>query len=129
MSGSSASPMRSVVWAAATPLHNASAAVAAKTVFMDFSHRVLPRRGRRCGPLAHECINPAAGPLVRRAECRDQPLERRRSRPLCGDGVDWGQFRPSVASGGVAGAVIGEGRLLDAAALDRKRAARMEMTA
>src|SRR5258707_4086872 len=116
MSGSSASPMRSVVWATAPAVREKSspAAVTAKRKFLIAQSPYLHRRWRR-----PDYTNPATACTFRATtEGCDQFFQHRRKpgiRP--DDGLGRRQFRRTVACGGVACFIGKQLRHIDAAAL------------
>src|SRR5262249_45512175 len=122
--------MRSVVWAAAAPLNKTSAVIAAAAVkarFMMVS-RFSPQR-RRPGPLAPDSSNPTVGAPVHRLECGNKPVEDRRAVLFRRNRRGSGKLGPAMTRDGVAAAVIGKGRPLGPAALDREWTAGIEMAA
>src|SRR5215510_10434417 len=106
MSGSSASPIRNVVCAAAVPVNSASAAAAAKTVFMLLSLVSSPRHGCRNGPLVFDCTNTAVGLHVRSPESGNQPVARERTLVFADLGAARGQLAPAMACDRVPGAIV-----------------------
>src|SRR6185437_13435588 len=102
MSGSSASPIRSVVWACAlTPRDNKTAAAIAAllTIFIVWFPISLltPHRALSC------LLNPGSGCCFRSPEGRDQFFQRRRETAIGRkDKVRRRQLADAVAGGGVA---------------------------
>src|SRR4051795_8365756 len=117
MSGSSASPMRSVVWAEAPAVKESSsaAAVIAKRKIFIAPSSCLHRRWRRS-----DYINPANACTFRAAaEGRHQFFQHRRKTAIGrDDGLGRRQFRGAVAGGGMACSIRKQLRHLGAAALD-----------
>src|ERR1700682_3970485 len=117
MSGSSASPMRSVVWARAPAVREKSspAAITAKRKFLIALSPCLHRRWRR-----PDYTNPATACTFRAtAEGCDQFFQHRRKTAIGRDDcLGRRQFRRAVAGGGVACSIGKQLRHLDAAALD-----------
>src|SRR4030088_2186410 len=117
ISGSSASPMRSVVWAKAPAVKESSsaAAVIAKRKSFIALFPSLHRRWRRS-----DYINPVNACTFRAAaEGRHQFFQhRRKAASGRDDGLGRRQFRGAVAGGGMACSVREQLRHLGAAALD-----------
>src|SRR5882724_9250265 len=117
MSGSSASPMRSVVWAGAPAVRERSsaAAVTAKRKILIALSPYLHRRWRR-----PDYINPATACTFRAAaEGRHQFFQHWRKTAIRRDDcLGRRQFRGAVAGGGMACSIGKQSRLFGVAALD-----------
>src|SRR3954470_15146642 len=128
MSGSSARPMRSVVWACAetaSDKRRAADVAARRKIFIERSPLLRLFRRRRL------YTNPGRARAFRlSAEGRDQFFKYRR-KAACGgqDGIGGWQLADAMAGGGVACAVGHQSRRFGAAALDHEGAAGVEAAA
>src|SRR5438552_1593798 len=101
MSGSSASPMRSVVWAWTPAPNETSNTTVAANKRINFI-KILSR-SNACRRQCIHYTNPGdSGSFRPAAECRHKFLQRRRKGAIGGnDGLGRGQFGRAVAGGGV----------------------------